>query len=105
APERNLADLKAQVAACQAGAAAVAEMIRTYGAEAVARYMGFVQENAAEAVRRAVGRLKAGAARPPTHGGGEIVVTTTVDAAARTATLDFTGSADQLGSNFNGPSA
>jgi 5-oxoprolinase (ATP-hydrolysing) len=105
APDRNLADLKAQVASCQAGASAVAEMIRTYGADAVARYMSFVQANAAEAVRRAVGRLSDGAARVPVDGGGEIVVRTTVDAAARTATLDFTLSADQLNSNFNGPSA
>jgi 5-oxoprolinase (ATP-hydrolysing) len=105
APDRNLADLKAQVAACQAGAAAVAEMIRSHGADAVARYMGFVQQNAAEAVRRAVGRLRDGAARVPMDGGGEIVVRTTVDATARTATLDFTDSADQLPSNFNGPSA
>lgn len=105
APDRNLADLKAQVASCQAGAAAVAEMIRTYGAAAVGRYMGFVQDNAAEAVRRAVGRLSDGQARVPMDGGGEIVVRTTVDAAAREATLDFTASADQLASNFNAPSA
>jgi len=105
APDRNLADLKAQVASCQAGAAAVAEMIRTYGAEGVARYMGFVQENAAEAVRRAVGKLSDGEARAPMDGGGEIVVRTTVDTAAREAVLDFTASADQLGSNFNAPSA
>ncbi|MBL8770598.1 MAG: hydantoinase B/oxoprolinase family protein [Phenylobacterium sp.] len=105
APERNLADLKAQVAACQAGAAAVAEMIGAYGGDAVARYMAFVQQNAAEAVRRAVDRLHDGAARAPMDGGGEIAVVTTVDAAARTATLDFTGSSDQLDSNFNGPSA
>jgi 5-oxoprolinase (ATP-hydrolysing) len=104
-PDQNLADLKAQVAACQAGAVAVAEMIRSYGADAVARYMAFVQENAAEAVRRAVGRLSDGEARVPMDGGGEIVVRTTVDAAARTATLDFTASAGQLASNFNAPSA
>ena len=42
APDRNIADLKAQLAACRAGAAAVAEMIRTYGVEAVSRYIGFV---------------------------------------------------------------
>ncbi|MET0272099.1 MAG: hydantoinase B/oxoprolinase family protein, partial [Phenylobacterium sp.] len=105
APDRNLADLKAQIAACQAGAAAVAGMIRTHGPQAVARYMTFVQQNAAEAVRRAVGKLSDGQARVPMDGGGEIVVTTTVDAAARTATLDFTASADQLPSNFNAPSA
>jgi len=105
APDRNLADLKAQVAACQAGAAAVAGMIHAFGAEAVARYMTFVQANAAEAVRRAIGRLKDGFARTPMDGGGEIVVRTTVDAEARTAALDFTESADQLASNFNAPSA
>jgi 5-oxoprolinase (ATP-hydrolysing) len=105
APERNLADLKAQIAACQAGGAAVADMIRSHGALAVARYMAFVQANAAEAVRRAVGKLRDGQARVPMDGRGEIVVRTTVDAEAREATLDFTGSADQLASNFNAPSA
>jgi 5-oxoprolinase (ATP-hydrolysing) len=105
APDRNLADLKAQVAACQTGAAAVAQMIRTHGPDAVARYMAFVQANAAEAVRRAIGRLSDGEARVPMDGGGEIVVRTTVDPKAREATLDFTGSADQLASNFNAPSA
>ncbi len=105
APERNLADLKAQVASCQAGAAAVTAMIQAYGADAVARYMGFVQDNAAEAVRRAIGRLSDGVASVPMDGAGEIVVRTTVDAVAREAVLDFTGSADQLDSNFNAPSA
>jgi 5-oxoprolinase (ATP-hydrolysing) len=105
APDRNLADLKAQVAACQAGATAVAAMIATYGGPAVARYMTFVQENAAASVRRAVGRLSDGQARVPMDGGGEIVVSTTVDAAAGRATLDFTASADQLPSNFNAPAA
>ncbi|MDE2487856.1 MAG: hydantoinase B/oxoprolinase family protein [Alphaproteobacteria bacterium] len=104
-PEQNVADLKAQIAACQAGAAAVAEMIRSYGADAVARYMTFVQENAANAVRRAVGRLSDGEARVPMDGGGEIVVKTTVDAQRGEAVLDFTACADQLGSNFNAPSA
>jgi 5-oxoprolinase (ATP-hydrolysing) len=104
-PDMNLADLKAQIAACQAGASAVSQMIRGYGADAVARYMTFVQQNAAAAVRRAVGKLTNGSARIPVDGGGEIVVTTTVDARAGTATLDFRESADQLPTNFNGPSA
>jgi 5-oxoprolinase (ATP-hydrolysing) len=40
APDRNIADLKAQIAACQAGAAAVAALIAQHGAAEVARYMG-----------------------------------------------------------------
>ncbi|MBA4010277.1 MAG: 5-oxoprolinase [Phenylobacterium sp.] len=105
APDRNIADLKAQIAACQAGAAAVSGMIATFGGEAVAAYMGFVQANAAASVRRAIGKLQDGQARAPMDGGGEIVVRTTVDAAAGEAVLDFRESAAQLGSNFNAPSA
>ena len=105
APDRNIADLKAQIAACQAGAGAVRTMIETYGSSAVAAYMTFVQANAAASVRRAIGKLSDGEARVPMDGGGEIVVRTTVDAAAGEAVLDFRRSADQLGSNFNAPSA
>ena len=105
APDRNVADLKAQIAACRAGAAAVGEMIHSHGADVVARYMSFVQDNAAYAVQRAIGRLSDGAAAVPMDGGGEIVVATHVDRKGRTARLDFTGSADQLESNFNAPSA
>jgi len=105
APDRNIADLKAQIAACQAGAASVSGMIETYGGPAVAAYMTFVQQNAAASVRRAIGKLSDGEARVPMDGGGEIVVRTTVDAATGEATLDFRQSADQLGNNFNAPSA
>ena len=105
APDRNIADLKAQIAACQAGGIAVSDMITAHGGQVVARYMTFVQENAAQAVRRAVGKLSDGFARTPMDGGGEIVVTTTVDQARGEAVLDFRQSADQLPSNFNAPSA
>jgi 5-oxoprolinase (ATP-hydrolysing) len=102
---RNLADLKAQVAACQAGAAAVSAMIAEHGQATVEAYMRFVQANAEACVRRAVSRLTDGAARVPVDGGGEIVVRVTVDALAGEATLDFTGTSDVLPSNFNAPSA
>jgi 5-oxoprolinase (ATP-hydrolysing) len=105
APDRNVADLKAQIAACQAGAEAVARMIGAFGGEVVARYMGFVQANAEASVRRAVGRLKDGSARVPMDGGGEIVVAIRVDAQAGEAVLDFTGTSGVLPTNFNAPSA
>jgi 5-oxoprolinase (ATP-hydrolysing) len=104
-PDQNLADLKAQIAACEAGAAAVRAMIEAYGAAQVARYMGFVQDNAEACVRRAIGRLHDGAARVPMDGGGEIVVAISVDAANGSATVDFTGTSGVLPSNFNAPSA
>ena len=105
APDRNLADLKAQIAACQAGAQAVAAMIESHGARTVARYMDFVQDNAEACVRRAIARLTDGAARVPMDGGGEIAVRIAVDAAAGEAVLDFTGTSPVLPSNFNAPSA
>ena len=104
-PDRNVADLKAQIAACQAGAAAVEAMISAYGDAAVARYMGFVQDNAEASVRRAIGRLKDGDARVPMDGGGEIVVRIAVDAEAGEAVLDFTGTSGVLPSNFNAPTS
>ena len=105
APDRNIADLKAQIAACQAGATAVSNMISTYGDKTVRAYMAFVQANATAAVQRAIESLHDGAATVPMDGGGEIVVAITVDPVARKACLDFTSSGDQLLSNFNAPSA
>ena len=105
APGRNIGDLKAQIAACRAGATAILAMIEAHGAEAVARYMGFVQANAEACVRRAIGRLADGAARVSMDGGGEIAVKITVEAALGEAVLDFTGSSPQLPSNFNAPAS
>ena len=104
-PFRNVGDLKAQIAACQAGASAVLSLIASYGGEMVARYMGLVQANAEACVRRAVGRLANGKARIPMDGGGEIVVEIAVDAAKGEAVLDFRGSSDELASNFNAPAS
>jgi 5-oxoprolinase (ATP-hydrolysing) len=105
APDRNLADLKAQIAACQAGAAAVTAMIEAFGSRTVARYMGFVQDNAEACVRRAIARLTDGAARVPMDGGGEIAVRIVVDAQAGEAVIDFAGTTGVLASNFNAPTS
>jgi 5-oxoprolinase (ATP-hydrolysing) len=105
APDRNLADLKAQLAACQAGADTLAGMIRDQGGEVVARYMDFVQDNAASAVRRALDRLSDGEARVPMDGDGEIAVRITLDDDRKGAEIDFTGSSNQVPTNFNAPSA
>ena len=104
-PDRNIGDLKAQIAACQSGANAVIAMIDSYGLEAVTRYMGFVQQNAEANVRRAITRLANGRATVSMDGGGTIAVEITVDAGAGRATLDFTGTSAQLPTNFNAPSA
>jgi 5-oxoprolinase (ATP-hydrolysing) len=104
-PERNIGDLKAQIAACQAGAEAVTAMIEAYGGETVDRYMDFVQDNAESCVRRAIGHLCDGEASVAMDGGAEIAVRITVDPSAGKAILDFSGASRQLPTNFNAPSS
>ena len=108
APETNLADLRAQVAACAKGAAELDRMVAHFGLEVVQAYMGHVQDNAEECVRRAIQALSdADYVYPmdPDFDGSprEVRVRITVDKAARTATIDFTGTTRQLATNYNAP--
>ena len=52
--DRNLSDLRAQLAACIRGAERLTETARDVGADVVAAYMGHVLANAEEAVRRLI---------------------------------------------------
>ena len=102
-PEQNIADLKAQAAACAKGAAELARICAQYGAEVVTAYMGHVQDNAEEEVRKVIGALKDGEFAMPMDGGAEIHVAITVDRAARSARIDFTGTSAQQHNNLNAP--
>ena len=55
---QNLADLRAQVAACQKGIAELEAMTAHYGLEVVRAYMQHVQDNAEAAVRQVIGVLQ-----------------------------------------------
>ncbi|WP_261674730.1 hydantoinase B/oxoprolinase family protein [Streptomyces lusitanus] len=102
-PATNLADLRAQIAANHKGVEEVGRMIDTYGLDVVQAYMRHVQDNAEEAVRRVVDALDDGAYAYETDSGAVIRVTVRVDRAARSATIDFTGTSPQLATNFNAP--
>ncbi|MGA5388369.1 hydantoinase B/oxoprolinase family protein [Streptomyces pseudogriseolus] len=102
-PATNLADLRAQIAANQKGVEEVGRMIDTYGLDVVQAYMRHVQDNAEEAVRRVVDALDDGEYAYETDSGAVIRVTVSVDRAARSATIDFTGTSPQLATNFNAP--
>ena len=104
-PQRNIADLKAQLAACARGAQALTDLIESEGLTVVQAYMGHVQNNAEAAVRRVIGALKDGRAVMALDGGARIQVSITTDAKARTAVVDFTGTSAQLANNFNAPEA
>jgi len=104
-PAVNLADLRAQIAANEKGAGELRRMVAQHGLEVVRAYMGHVQENAAEAVRNVITALGDGSCDYELDNGARIRVTVTVDQAARTAAIDFTGTSPQLSGNFNAPSS
>jgi 5-oxoprolinase (ATP-hydrolysing) len=70
----------------------------------VEAYMGHVQDNAAESVRRVLERLPdTSAYEYPTDTGQVIRVRISVDREKREATVDFTGTSPVMKNNFNAP--
>jgi 5-oxoprolinase (ATP-hydrolysing) len=104
-PAQNIADLKAQIAACEKGVQELHRMVRHFGREVVEAYMRHVQDNAEEAVRRVLDVLKDGSFAYEMDDGAVIKVRIAIDKAARRARIDFTGTSPQLRTNFNAPSA
>jgi len=103
-PVQNIADLKAQIAANEKGVAELRKMVAHFGLDVVEAYMGHVQDNAAESVRRVIERLPDSAAYEyPTDTGQVIRVKITVDRQKREATVDFTGTSPVMKNNFNAP--
>ncbi len=104
-PPQNLADLRAQIAANEKGVQELQALAAQVGLDTVQAYMRHVQDNAEESVRRVITALKDGAYELLLDNGARIAVQVTVDAASRSATIDFSGSSAQLASNFNAPKA
>jgi len=104
-PQQNMADLKAQIAANEKGVQELRKMVEQFGLDVVQAYMGHVQDNAEESVRRVITRLKDGAFTLPLDNGAQIQVAIRVDSASRSAEVDFTGTSAQQTNNFNAPTA
>ena len=104
-PAQNIADLKAQVAACAKGAEELRRMVREFGLPVVNAYMQHVQEHAAEAVRRVLDVLRDGEFAYEMDDGSVIRVRISIDRASRRATIDFGGTSAQRPNNFNAPPA
>jgi 5-oxoprolinase (ATP-hydrolysing) len=100
---QNMADLKAQIAANETGRQALLKVVETYGLDVVQAYMGHVQDNAEESVRRVIDRLRDCSFSYPMDHGATIEVAITVDHAARAARIDFTGTSPQHSGNYNAP--
>jgi 5-oxoprolinase (ATP-hydrolysing) len=102
-PLQNVNDLKAQIAANEKGVRELKRMVEMFSLETVEAYMGHVQDNADESVRRVIDRLADGEATSVSDQGAVIKVRISVDKVRREATVDFTGTSPQQPSNFNAP--
>lgn len=105
-PVQNLADLQAQIAANEKGVQELHRMVDHYSLEIVQAYMGYVQDNAEECVRKVIKNLQEGSF---TYGldTGEIinVYINNVDRNCGSIRIDFTGTSPILSNNFNAPKA
>ena len=108
-PQQNMADLKAQIAANEKGVQELRKMVDQFGLDVVQAYMKHVQDNAEESVRRAItklaARMQGGQFTLPLDNGAQIQVAVTIDGAARSAKVNFTGTSPQQINNFNAPTA
>ncbi len=104
-PDQTIADLRAQIAANEKGVQELHAMVAQFGRGTVDAYMRHVQDNAEESVRRVITALKDGSFTLNLDNGAHIVVQVEVDAQARSAVIDFTGTSAQLPNNFNAPKA
>ena len=103
APDKNIADLKAQVAASAKGVAELQRMVDHFGLDVVRAYMGHVQDNAEASVRALIDRLSDGAFAVEMDQGTHIKVSVRIDKQRREATFDFTGTSPMQANNFNAP--
>jgi 5-oxoprolinase (ATP-hydrolysing) len=103
-PVQNVNDLKAQIAANEKGVRELKKIIADFGFDVVHAYMGHVQDNAAESVRRVLDRLHDSEFSYEMDQGTFIKVKITVDKKRREATVDFTGTSPRQPTNFNAPS-
>jgi 5-oxoprolinase (ATP-hydrolysing) len=103
--DQNMADLSAQVAANKTGAQELSKMVQHFGIKVVQAYMGHVQDNAEEFVRRVIDELNDATFDYGLDDGQRIKVALTVDRASRSLKVDFTGTSDQDAGNYNAPLA
>jgi len=104
-PDRNVADLLAQLAANARGAAELHKLVARYGLDVVQSYMRHIERNAEECVRAAIAELTDGEWSLELDGGERIAVSVRVDRARREATIDFSGTSPTSPANFNAPPA
>ena len=101
--DQNIADLIAQLGACETGANELLKAATTYGEDVVLAYMQHVQDNAEQAVRKAIRKLRDASFAYEMDDGALLQVKLTIDRDNGSAIVDFTGTSEQRPTNFNAP--
>ena len=109
-PDQNIADLMAQLAACEKGAEELKRLCQRYGAAMVHSYMIYVQDNAEQTLRDCLADLPSGSFSYDMDDGTRFKVSVDVDNKNRTALIDFKGTGYRKGQpmrpgNFNAPTS
>ncbi len=104
-PNENLADLRAQVAACHLGVELLLATCDRHSAAFVERYMGFACDEAERAVRRKVGAMPDGTHTFSDRLDDGTVLQVRVDIEGEQLRIDFAGTSARHAGNLNAPRA
>ena len=107
-PFTNIADLKAQIAACKKGETELLKVVDKYGLETVFRFQELVCQNAENAVRESIRAIKGTEItyqmdNDLSGGSRKINIKLTPDIKNNSIEVDFNGTTMQLDSNYNAP--
>ena len=108
--DQNIADFKAQIAACNRGARELEQVCNHYGLTVVQAYMQHVQDYAARAVAQLLNNINGGGYRYTMDDGSHIEVTIQISKGTHShgqteAHVDFTGSSPIHSGNLNAPAS
>jgi 5-oxoprolinase (ATP-hydrolysing) len=101
APDENVADVSAQIAANQLGVRRLLELEATVGREVSVAYMGFIQDAAQEKMRAALRRLGDGAYSFTDRLDDGAPIAVRIEVRDGGGVLDFAGTAPPLPTNLN----
>ena len=104
-PDENVADLQAQIAANRCGERALHALVATHGLATVQAYMNHVQDQAAEAVTAALGRVRPGRHTFTDVTDDGICLAVTLEVSGGTLAIDFNGTSPAQPNNLNAPRA
>ncbi len=103
--DQNIADLRAQIAACERGIQEVRGMVDQFGLDVVQAYMRHVQDNAEEQVRRVIDVSAMALSGTNWTMAAMCRWRSRWTRRSGRARIDFTGTSEQQPTNFNAPAA